>query len=237
MVSIAILAGGRSTRLGEDKALLRLIESGPTLLERAAAACAGLSDDLFVVAPAERGYASLGVRLVDERFPGEGPAGGVITALGTARYPHCLVIGCDYPLLARPLLRWLIEQADPDRPVLPEMPAAGRQGRRTLEVLHGAYPTAALPAIEWAFTNGERQLARIIRRLHPRLLAPEELLRFDPGLRSFRSVNRRADAEWARGALLAQAGPPDVRRGSRGDDILSRCQWPDAAARGSERGA
>lgn len=201
-ISIAILAGGRSRRFGADKALLRLDEHGPTLLERTTGTCAGLTGDLFVVAPGDRGYESLGVRVVTDRFPGEGPAGGLITALGAARHPGCLVLGCDYPLLARPLLRWLIEQAEVNRPVLPRLPGAGRQGDgQTLEVLHGVYPVAALPAIERAFAEGERQLARIVMRLHPRLVTLEEVIRFDPGLRSFHSVNHPGDAAWARRAL------------------------------------
>lgn len=213
--SIAILAGGQSRRLGEDKALLRLSESGPTLLERTAGTCAGLTDDIFVIAPGGRGYEGFGLRVVDDRFPGEGPAGGVISALRAARYSHCLVLGCDYPLLARPLLRWLMEQADPERPVLPRLPAAGRQGgRHTLEVLHGVYPVATLADIEQAFSAGERQLARIVRKLHPRLVGPEALERFDPGLSSFRSVNRRVDAEWARRVLTERSARANVRRRS-----------------------
>ena len=214
-VSIAILAGGQSRRLGEDKALLRLTGSGPTLLERTAGVCAGLTDDLFVIAPDERDYERFGLRVVGDRFPGEGPAGGVITALHAARYAHCLVLGCDYPLLSRPLLRWLIEQAEPDRPVLPRLPAAGRQGGgHTIEVLHGVYPVTALAEIEQAFVTGERQLARIVRNLQPRLIGPEALERFDPGLTSFRSVNRRVDTEWARTVLAERVARAGVRRRS-----------------------
>jgi molybdopterin-guanine dinucleotide biosynthesis protein A len=201
-VSIAILAGGRSRRLGTDKAVLRFVDGGPTMLERTAAVCAGLSDDLFVIAPNERGYADLGLQIVADRFPGEGPAGGVITALETTRYSCCLVLGCDYPFLARPLLRWLVEAADPDRPVVPQRPTAGRQGGdSTLEVLHAVYPVAARSSLEAAFAAGERQLAHMVMALTPRLVSLETLLRFDPGLRSFRSINRPEDAAWAHAVL------------------------------------
>jgi molybdenum cofactor guanylyltransferase len=201
-VSIALLAGGTSRRLGHDKALIRLVEGGPTLLERAVSACAGLSDDLFVVAPADRRYAGLGVRVVPDRFPGEGPAGGVISALGAASHPCCLVLGCDYPFLARPLLRWLIEMAGSEHPVVPWRPGSGRQGGAvTLEVLHAVYPVSALPSLETAFSAGERQLAALVMALGPRLVPLETLVRFDPGLRSFRSINRPEDAAWAQREL------------------------------------
>jgi molybdopterin-guanine dinucleotide biosynthesis protein A len=209
-VSIAMLAGGMSRRLGTDKALLRLAGGGPTLLQRAISACAGLSNDRFIVAPADRGYAESGLRVVADRYPGEGPAGGVISALAAARHDYCLVLGCDYPFLATPLLRWLIELADPERPVIPQLPHAGRQGRNlTLEVLHGIYPSSALPVLEAVFNGGERQLASFALALEPRLVPLESLLRFDPGLRSFRSINRPEDAAWARQELVRlRAGNP-----------------------------
>ncbi len=201
-VSIALLAGGQSRRLGTDKAMLRIDEDGPTLLERTVAAGAGFTDDLFVVAPAERGYGADGLRIVDDRYPGEGPAGGVITALSSARHPCCLVLGCDYPFLSRPLLRYLIERSDSVRPVVPERPFTSRQGTsQTLEVLQAVYPVAVLAALEAAFGAGERQLARMVGSLHPDLIPLETLLRLDPGLHSFRSINRPEDEAWARAEL------------------------------------
>jgi len=206
-ISIGILAGGQSRRFGTDKALFRLEAGGPTVLERVITACAGLTDDLFVVAPSGRGYGGIVARVVDERFPGEGPAGGLISALAAARHPHCLVLACDTPFLSRPLLRYLIEQILPDRSVVPQRPVSSRQGgRRTLEVLHAVYPNSVLTAAETAFAAGERQLAGVVTALHPRLIPLETLLRFDPGLLSFRSINRPDDVIWARRELLRRRG-------------------------------
>jgi molybdopterin-guanine dinucleotide biosynthesis protein A len=201
-VSIALLAGGQSRRLGTDKAMLRLEEGGSTLLERTVAACADFTDDLYVVAPAERGYHAHGLRIVDDRYPGQGPVGGVITALEVSSNPCCLVLGCDYPFLSRPLLRYLIERSDPARPVVPERPFTSRQGTsQTLDVLQAVYPVAALAALDAAFGAGERQLARIVMSLRPHLIPLETLLRLDPGLRGFRSINRPEDEAWAREEL------------------------------------
>lgn len=208
-VSIAILAGGQSRRMGRDKALLRLGPEGLTLLELAGLACQGLSDDLFVVAPPERGYDRVapGLRIVADRFPGEGPAGGLITALHEARHACCLMLACDTPLLSRPLLRWLVEQADAGRAVIPWRSTASRQGgEATLELLHAIYPRTLLPELEQMFGEGERQLARLVTQEAPRLVPPEILVRFDPGLRSFRSLNRPEDVEWARALFAGREG-------------------------------
>src|SRR5262245_34960793 len=77
----AILAGGNSTRMGEDKALLRLEPDGPTCLESIARSLAEVARRVAIVAPLNRGYLVEGTERVDDRYPGSGPLGGVATAL------------------------------------------------------------------------------------------------------------------------------------------------------------
>lgn len=195
-MSIVILAGGASRRMGEDKALLRPVPGGPTMIERVARRAEAFSEDRIVVAPPDRGYGDLlpGWRVVPDAFPGAGPAGGLLTALQAARSTHVLMLPCDAPLIAGPLIRYLLERADLDHPVIPWRMGVSRQGRgRTLEVLHGVYPVTLAPQIEKMFAAGERQLFRIVRELDPILIGPDQLTRYDPGLFSFRTLNSPED--------------------------------------------
>jgi molybdopterin-guanine dinucleotide biosynthesis protein A len=192
IVSIAILAGGQSRRMGEDKAMLRLAPDGPTLIELVARAVEPLSNDLMVVAPPERGYGTLlpRWRMVPDLIRGAGPAGGVISALRSARHESVLVLPCDAPLVSPPLIRYLLERADPERPVIPWRMGTTRQGTGpTLEVLHGSYPRSVAGQLETAVESGERQFFRMVQRLDPILMGPDILTRFDAGLLSFRSLN------------------------------------------------
>jgi len=197
-MSVAILAGGRSRRMGRDKALVRIEAGGETLIERVAAIAGPLSGDRLVIAPPERGYADRlpGWRVVPDAYPEGGPPAGLLTALLEARDDAVLVLPVDAPFVSRPLLRWLLERADPVRPVIPWRLGETRQGLgRTLEVLHGVYPKAALPSLLAMYEAGERRLFRIVRELDPILIGPAELTRFDPGLRSFQSLNAPEDLE------------------------------------------
>lgn len=191
-MSIAILAGGQSRRMGEDKALLRPIQDGPTLIERVADAVEPLSDDLIVVAPPNRGYGDLlpRWRIVPDMISDAGPAAGVLSALRAARHEVVLVLPCDAPFISPPLIRFLLERADHQRPVIPWRIGDTRQGMgQTLEVMHGVYPRSIAGEIEAAIERGERQVFGIVQGLNPVLVAPAELTRFDPGLLSFRSLN------------------------------------------------
>jgi len=191
-VSVAILAGGQSRRMLRDKALVRLAPGEPTLIEMVAVVASELSDDLMIIAPHERGYGALlpGWRVLQDLEPGDGPAGGVITALRSARENRVLVLPCDAPLLSLPLLRMLFERAADGHPVVPWREGSTRQGQGvTLEVLHAAYPVSALRALEEGISTGERRLYKLVERAGPVLVPPEVSMRYDPGLKSFQTLN------------------------------------------------
>jgi molybdenum cofactor guanylyltransferase len=133
-----ILAGGRSSRFGRDKASEPLL--GRTLLQHAVDRVAPLVQELIVVRAAGQQLPSieslLAVRIVDDAYPGAGPLGGIYTGLSAATAERCLAVACDMPLLSAPLLRELQRRAmgcDIVMPVL-EYP----------EPLHALYSGACL---------------------------------------------------------------------------------------------
>ena len=103
-ISGCILAGGKSERMGRDKAFLRL--GGRTLLELQAEKLRALGiRDLLI-----SGTAGLpGVRTVPDLLPDRGPLGGLYAALCTAEYSSCLVLSVDTPLVPVEALAALIE--------------------------------------------------------------------------------------------------------------------------------
>lgn len=154
--TVAMLAGGRSTRMGADKATLVLDRSDPNdvqLGERVlvAALLAGASQVLAVGGDRDA-LASQGWTTVEDRWPGEGPLGGIISALTIATNDIVVVVACDLP------------DVDPDgllhlATVLADAPGAVaavpvREGRR--EVLHAAYRAAHRGDLEAAFASGVR---------------------------------------------------------------------------------
>jgi molybdopterin-guanine dinucleotide biosynthesis protein A len=106
-----ILAGGASTRMGQDKALLEV--GGAPMLIRTARLLDPLVSrrgGVTVIADPKR-YEKLGLRLELDDRPGQGPLGGIVTALRLSPCPWSLIVGCDLPYLTGEWLEYLIGRA------------------------------------------------------------------------------------------------------------------------------
>lgn len=154
----AVLAGGRSTRMGADKAEIEIF--GESMLARAWRLASGLVAPAWVCCSPLRtrpGYPCL----ADAR-EGEGPARGVAGALLAARAHgagRVLVLACDLPRMTRDLLVRLLEAPAPED-ALATVYADAATGRA--EMLVGVYAVAALPYLQSGLAAGERSLFRLI---------------------------------------------------------------------------
>lgn len=110
-VTAFVLTGGRSARMGRDKALLRL-QDGETFLEHAIATCGAVAGQVGIVGPRSRygPYAWAG-EIVEDIYPDCGPLGGIHAALSITKTDWNLCLAVDLPAVNAVLLRWLLEQA------------------------------------------------------------------------------------------------------------------------------
>jgi len=113
-VSAAIMAGGKSRRMGQDKAWLDLGDGRP-IVQRVIDVMREVADDVFLVANDER-FATLGLRVVPDRFPEGGALGGIATGVGAATHDRVLVAACDMPFLRPDVFRLLVNE-QPTPPV------------------------------------------------------------------------------------------------------------------------
>jgi len=123
-----------------------------------------------------------GVETVGDRWPGEGPLGGLITGLEAAGEGVHFVCACDMPLLRRELVQLILDRADGVDAVVPR--AGGRE-----HPLCAAYASACISPLMTAFASGERSVRRALAGLRVRWVVEEELAWADPLLESLRGVN------------------------------------------------
>jgi molybdopterin-guanine dinucleotide biosynthesis protein A len=187
-VSAVVLAGGKSQRLGMDKALLRF--EGEWLLQRILGQLATLSEDLLVVANEGEKLASLQVPIVPDARPGMGPLGGIYSGLQSMRCERGLFVACDMPRLNLQLLQYMIQLSPEFDVVIP------RVGDET-EPLHAIYSKACLDPIVELLDCGQRRVIHFFDRVRVRYVDPEEIEAFDPKHRSFFNINRPADLQRA----------------------------------------
>ena len=118
-----VLVGGRSSRMGADKALLPYRQTN--LASHVAAQVLEAAGNVTLVGERDR-YHHLGFPLIADRIPGNGPLGGIAAAVGASRN-WALVVGCDMPNVTAGFLKSLIETAAAAPPstecVVPDSPA------------------------------------------------------------------------------------------------------------------
>ena len=187
VISAAVLAGGKSRRMGTDKASLRLPKGG-MLIEEIVTRLRAVADDVLIVANDDR-FAALSVPIVADCFADAGSLGGIYSALLAARHDQCLVVACDMPFLSVPLLRWMVEEADPWDALVPRL---GGQP----EPLHAIYRRSCAPVIEAHLRAGQYKIARFFAEVRIRYLDEVVLRQHDPTLHSFVNVN--TPEEWQR---------------------------------------
>ncbi len=106
--SAIVLAGGRSSRLGVDKASVPV--GGRRLLDRVLSVLTDCFADVVVVGRTGWDEACVPVRFVQDETPGLGPLGGLYTGLGVVEHGRALAVGCDMPFINRAVLEELLAQ-------------------------------------------------------------------------------------------------------------------------------
>lgn len=196
--SAAILAGGKSSRMGTNKALLAV--GGKGMLQRTAELLQPLVDDLFLVADDPAPYADLGLPVLPDVYRGCGALGGIHTAILRAAHPLVLCAACDMPHIEDGVLELLLSAAGPNDDALIPRPA-GRP-----EPLLAVYGRGALTGIERSIAAGRLRVMDAFQGLRLRFVEAEELRLVDPALRSFVNVNSPAELAAAR-AGCARGAP------------------------------
>lgn len=193
MMTGIILAGGRSQRLGRDKAKEEI--GGVPILHRAVSALAAVSREVIVVggdpgsAPEEIG--KIRVRFVSDAIPDRGPLGGLYSGLSAAAYPYAWMVACDMPFLNPSLLRLLMDLAPGHQAVVPLV--AG-----TPQTAHAVYATDILEAVEETLRDPGSGIQRLLPRLKVRYVEEYQLRTIDPDLLSFVNVNTEEELVAAR---------------------------------------
>jgi molybdopterin-guanine dinucleotide biosynthesis protein A len=185
-----VQAGGGSTRFGTDKALVQL--GGKTMLQRTAELLANVCDDVRIVAPAGN-YQALSWPVISDRWPGEGPLGGIVTALESMQKylresAWAMVVSCDMPFLSREFLAFLHEKTSRSAALIVVPESAGG-----IEPLCACWHTDTTASARAAFDSGVRKVTEAMRRLPMEVLDESAWKRFDTKGRLFWNMNTAED--------------------------------------------
>ncbi len=182
--------------MGGDKALLKL--DGQTMLERTAELLAGMGIEAEMIGDPET-HRARGRKAKADLQPGQGPLGGIVTALSLATEAWNLVVACDMPYLTREWLEYLEKRAKSS-----EGWVVVAEGKMGLEPLCAAYHVDCLGAFRRRLEEGKRKVGDAIEAVGHEKITGEEWKRFDGEGLLFKNMNAPEDYEEARRRLAGK---------------------------------
>jgi molybdopterin-guanine dinucleotide biosynthesis protein A len=199
-----VLAGGRSTRLGRDKASELLL--GRPLLQRVVDRVAPLVAEVVIVRAKSQAIPVLAcpvpLHIVDDAYPGAGPLGGIYAGLLATTAERSLAVACDMPMLSPLLLGELLRQRPGCDVVLPVTDRP--------QPLHAVYSRACIPPMRARLEAGDLKLTYFLDAMRVCVIDEATCRHFDPDLHSFLNANTESDLSRAVALLLAAATPPNA---------------------------
>jgi len=179
-----ILAGGKSTRMGKNKALIQI--EGIPIIERICVLFKKLFQEVWIITDQTEVFHGLGAKLHDDLIPNLGALGGLYSGLVLASFPHSFCVACDMPFLREPLIDYLVGGIDGFAAVVPRT-------KDGWQPLHAVYSKSCLEVITEVVAEKKTKIIDIYPRIKLRVVEEEEFHSLDPTNESFINVNTPED--------------------------------------------
>jgi phospholipid/cholesterol/gamma-HCH transport system ATP-binding protein len=190
-----VLAGGKSTRMGTDKALVTL--DGRTLLARALDLARSVTPDVRIVGDPAK-FARF-APVVEDAFPGCGPLGGIHAALRASQTDLNLILAVDVPFVSPALLQYLIRRASSAAATVTVVRASGGW-----QPLCAVYRREFADAAEEALAAGLYKIDPLFASQRTLVIAEDELESVGFSAEMFRNLNTQEELALASGQLTSQ---------------------------------
>jgi molybdopterin-guanine dinucleotide biosynthesis protein A len=184
-----ITAGGQSSRMGADKALLDL--HGRPMIEYVIAALAPVTTSVIVIANSP-GYERLGLPIIADTQPGIGPLEAIRTALSNAHTARIILAGCDLPFVTSELFMLLLSLSGHYQATAPIGPSGN------VEPLCAVYSAEALVVVTDLIAQGHRKVRLLFDRVPTRFVAFQEMRHLAGSDLFFENINNPEDYARAR---------------------------------------
>lgn len=179
-----VLAGGKSTRMGSDKALMRL--GGQPLIIRALALAKMLTDEVNIVGDPEK-FGTFG-KAVQDIYAARGPLGGIHAALRHSTTDHNLILGVDLPFVTSSFLSFLVLAAKSSNAMV-TLPSSGGY----LQTLCAIYRKEFFRPAESALAAGRNKIDALFPDISVRVIDEPEILAAGFNIAMFRNLNTPED--------------------------------------------
>jgi molybdenum cofactor guanylyltransferase len=185
-MTAVILAGGKSSRMGSNKAFLKL--EGKTFIERQIDLLREMFDEIFISANTPSEYEYLNLPVFKDIYPEKGPLCGIYTSLINSNSLHTFMLACDMPFVETGLIKHLKEFTREYDVVVPK-------SERGLEPLHAFYSKNCIDPIRKELDADNLRIISFFTHVNVKIVELANLTSPDSLKRSIKNLNTRDEYE------------------------------------------
>jgi len=180
-VGVIILAGGKSSRMGTDKGLIKV--NNKCLIEYVIDACLPLSDNILIISN-QKEYQQFNFPVHADLIKDKGPLGGIYTGLSHSEYDHNVILSCDTPMVKTSTLKRLLDA------LRPEINAVVPTYEDKVHPLMGGYHKNILPTVGRQIVANQLKLMDLLNLIKTEFMASSAFEKSE-----FLNLNQRLDVD------------------------------------------
>ncbi len=185
-MTAVILAGGKSSRMGSNKAFLEL--NGKTFIELQIELLRKMFDKIFISANTPSEYEYLNLPIFKDVYPDKGPLGGIYTSLINSSSFHTFMLACDMPFVGLELIKHLKDLTKEYDVVIPK-------SERGLEPLHAFYSKNCIDPIKRELDEDNLRIISFFHHVNVKIVELDTLTSSDSFKNSIKNLNTRDEYE------------------------------------------
>ncbi|GBE27983.1 putative molybdenum cofactor guanylyltransferase [bacterium BMS3Bbin03] len=185
-MTAVILAGGKNSRIGRNKAFLQIGDN--TFIERIVAKLKSLFENIIIVTNTPTDYEFPGIKLIKDIIPDKGPLGGIYSGLNFSSDFYNFFVACDMPFLNLDFIDYMCNRVEGYDLVIPYV-----NGR--YEPLHAIYSKNCSVPIKMQLKENNLKITDFFNQVKINKINEQEISRFDPEFQSFININTIKDFE------------------------------------------
>ena len=185
-MTAVILAGGKSSRMGSNKAFLKL--KGKTFIELQIDLLRKMFGEIFISANIPSEFEYLNLQIFKDIHPGKGPLGGIYTSLINSSSFHTFMLACDMPFVGSELIKYLKDLTKEYDVVIPK-------SERGLEPLHAFYSKNCIDPIKRELEEDNLRIISFFPHVNVKIVELDSLVTSDSFNNSIKNLNTRDEYE------------------------------------------
>jgi molybdenum cofactor guanylyltransferase len=179
-MNAVILAGGKSSRMGSNKAFLKL--KGKTFIEHQIDLLREIFNEITISANTPSEYKHLNIPIIKDIYPNKGPLGGIYSGLINSRSFHTFMLACDMPFVETDLINHLKSFITGHDVVVP-------QSKKGLEPLHAFYSKNCIAPIKQELDNNNLRVISFFPKVNVKIVKLDSLASSNKFKNSIKNLN------------------------------------------------